>query len=377
MEFCLRAPIKWLVPAISSEPVQKSASAVASVIAPSPKVTLGRRLYQKIWRALLHLLDGGEILYNVGPSPQLLAWIREFQPEVIYGHSSDLISVRFLRSMQQALDLPLVLHCMDDWPETLYCNGLFSKLLRPRYLAEFSELVSSADVVIAICQEMAVEYEKRYKRQVLWLPMPVDLGAYQNIARTQWTAAKPFRVEYGGRVGWAIRESLADIALTVHTLRQENVDVSFDIVTSQREDVPDVCRDLTGVGVQALRSLAEVPRCQADADLLVVCYDFDPESFMQARYSMPAKLAACMASGTPILVYGPAGLPVVEYARREGWGKVVDQRDPEALRAAILNLLNSETLRKHFGLIARRLAAERHDNTKVSERFRAVLQELN
>jgi len=373
LEFRLQAPFKWMVPANASGPVLASATAASPAIATPPTISLGRRLAQYPWRALLQLLGGGEILYRVSPSPQFLCWVREFQPEVLYGHCSSLNSVRFVRRMQQALGLPLVFHFMDDFPEAYYRDGLASRFLRPHYLTEFAELVRSADVAIAICREMAEEYEKRYQRPVLWLPMPVELGAYRAAARTQWTAGRPFRLRYGGRVGWAIRQSLADLAGVVHALRQNGADVVFDLVTFQTEEVPAACLASTGVTVQSPRPLAEVPGLQAEADVLIVCYDFDSESFRQARYSMPSKLADCLASGTPILVYGPAGLPVVEYARREGWGKVVDRRDPVALRAAVRELMDSAALREQLGRNAKRLATEWHDATAVSEEMRRIL----
>jgi glycosyltransferase involved in cell wall biosynthesis len=127
------------------------------------------------------------------------------------------------------------------------------------------------------------------------------------------------------------------------------------------------------VAVQSPGPLADLPRLQAEADVLVVCYDFDAESFQMARYSMPGKLAECMASGSAILIYGPAGLPVVEYAKRSGWGKVVDRQDPAALRAALRELMDSAALREQLGRTARRLAAERHDAKAVSEELRRLL----
>jgi Glycosyltransferase Family 4 len=255
LESCLRAPLKWLVPAKGSGPVLPSATAAAPAITTSSKASLGRRLAQTPWCALHRLLGCKDLFYRVGPSPELLAWVREFQPEVLYGHCSTLNSVRFLRRMQQALGLPLVLHLMDDFAEGHNREGWANGFLRRRYLAEFAELVSSADVAIAICQEMAEEYEHRYQRPVLWLPMPVELEAYQSAARTQWTAGRPFRLRYGGRVGWAIRQSLADLAGVVHALRQEGANVAFDLVTSQTEEVPPRLRCL-GRGGRAIARTA-------------------------------------------------------------------------------------------------------------------------
>lgn len=347
--------------------------APASTAAP-PTVSLGHRLARYPWRAFLRLLAGGDIIYRNDPTLQLLAWVRDFEPEVIYGHCSNLNRVLFLRRMQQALGLPLVLHFMDDFPESCYRAGLVSRFVRPQYLAMFAELVRSADVAIAICQAMAEEYERRYQRRIVSLPMPVELDAYQGTARNHRAAKRPFRIQFGGRVGWALRESLLDIAQAVSILRQEGVDVVFDILTFEPENVPAVCRASNGVTVQAAVPTAELPRRQLEADTLVICLDFDPKSIRDARYSMPSKMAGCLASGTPVLVYGPAGSPVVEYARREGWGRVVDRRDSEALRAAIRELMDSAALREQLGRTAQRLAAERHDSKMVSERFRAMLQ---
>ena len=373
-ELKIHDSFKRFLPFIASGPVLPSVSVDDTVHTVSQKTSVNRRLAQYAWRMFLRLLGGGEILYDVGPSPQLLEWVQDFHPEVIYGHFSSLNSLRFLSHMQRTLDIPLVIHFMEDWPATLYRDNWLSWFLRPRYLTEFAELVGSSNVAIAICQEMAEEYEQRYHRPILSLPMPVDVDAYNVEERAQWSVGQPFRLRYGGRVGWAIRESLADLAIAIHELRRNGVNVIFDLTTFQIEQVSPVCFSSSGVNVQIPGSLADLPRLQAESDLLVICYDFDKESFQQARYSMPSKMADCMASGTPILVYGPAGLPVVEYARREGWGKVVDSRDPKALQTAICELMDSAFLREQLKKKAKYLASEIHDTKIVSESFRAILQ---
>lgn len=377
LKFPLQGLSRLLVPDGCIGPMSPSASVVAPVrcASISQKVSLLHRLARYPWRLFLRLLGGADILYCSRPSPQLLAWVREFQPEVIYGHCSGLNSVLFLRRMQQELRLPLVLHVMDDRPGNEYREGWVGKLVRPRYLAEFKELIRSADVVIAVCQEMAKEYEKRYQRPILWLSMPAELDSYRAVARIQWEAGRPFLLQFGGRVGGlALRESLADLAEAVCVLRRQGMDVVFNVLTFQPEQVSDAWRALNGVFVQSAVPPTELACLQVKADALVICLDFDPKSIREAQYSMPSKMAGCMASGTPILVYGPAGSPVVEYARREGWGKVVDRRDPVALRAAICELMDSMVLREQLGQTAKRLAVECHDAKMVSEKLRTILQ---
>ncbi len=339
----------------------------------SSKLSLIRFIARGLWRTLLRFTNGGEFLFHVGPSPEQFVWVREFNPDVLYGHCSGLNSVLFLRRMQRALGLPLILHVMDDMSDTLYRKGLLAKLLRPRYEVEFRELIRSTNVTIAICQEMAEEYARRYNCSVMSLPIPVEIDIYKAVARTQWNADKPFRLQFGGRVGWALRDSLADIALAVSRLRKDGSEVVFDLLTFEPESVPYNCCVSNGVYVKAAVPSVELPALQAVADALVICLDFDPASILKAKYSMPSKIAGCLASGTPILVYGPIGSPVVEYARRENWGMVVDSRDITALETAIRELMNSAELREQLGRKAKKLALERHDAKIVSEEIRNIL----
>jgi glycosyltransferase involved in cell wall biosynthesis len=377
-EYRLLTPLSRIVPAVSSGPRRASPDSASRLDSPisSSRESLGRCVARYSWRTLLWLLGGGEFLYDVGPSRALLDWLKPFRPEVLYGQCSHLNSIRFLCALRQSLRIPLVLHCMDDWPESLYRCNLPARLAGTRYRREFAALTRSADVTLAICKEMAEEYQRRYGIPVSWLFMPADLDPYRVTRRTQWAGCRPFRLRYGGRVGWAIRESLADLARAVHSLRQEGVDITFDIVKTNPGEVPAACRTSSGVFVKPPGPYSDVPREQAAADVLIVCYDFDDESVQSARYSMPSKLAECMAVGTPILVYAPAGLPVVEYARREGWGKIVDHRDPASLRTALIELMSSEEQREQFGRAAMRLAAQRHNARVVSESLRSLLKSL-
>ena len=87
LRFPMQMPINWLVPVMRPGPVYPSPPAATPTYSgeASPKVSLHRRLARYPWRALLRLTSGGDILYRVGPSRQLLAWVRAFHPDVIMG----------------------------------------------------------------------------------------------------------------------------------------------------------------------------------------------------------------------------------------------------------------------------------------------------
>jgi glycosyltransferase involved in cell wall biosynthesis len=105
------------------------------------------------------------------------------------------------------------------------------------------------------------------------------------------------------------------------------------------------------------------------ADLLVLPVNFDRASRRFIQYSMPAKIAAYLASGTPLLVYGPADVPPVCYAREHGVAVIVDVQSPRVLAQAIAKVLGDEQLRARLTARAVTLARERHDIGSVLSRF--------
>ena len=322
-----------------------------------------------LWRALLKTLGGSDLFYRVEVSKQLAEFILKFQPDVIYGHCASLTSVRILANIRRHFPIPLVVHCMDDWPTTIYKGSCAEGMHRKLFLKEFSQLIKSAALVIGICEEMANEYRDRYEREVHYLGMPVDLEAYEAVRRKNWTAGRPFRLQFAGRVGWALKQSLSDIAYAIGSLNSEGMDIVFDILTFNPLELDEFCRDSEHVHVKSAVEPRELAVQQALADVLIVCLDHGALPFTQARYSMPSKLPGCLASGTPILAYGPRGLPFIEYARRSGWGIVVDVCDPDYLKETIKSLVNSVQLREHYGRNALALASRNHDTKSISREF--------
>jgi glycosyltransferase involved in cell wall biosynthesis len=105
----------------------------------------------------------------------------------------------------------------------------------------------------------------------------------------------------------------------------------------------------------------------------VLPVNFDDESVRLIRYSMPTKLPAYLASGTPILAYGPRGVAQIDDAARHGWGLVVAERGEGTLRDALTRIAGDLPLRRDLSRHARSLAEARHDVRKVRAAFQAAI----
>jgi hypothetical protein len=88
---------------------------------------------------------------------------------------------------------------------------------------------------------------------------------------------------------------------------------------------------------------------------------------------MPTKVPAYMASGTPVLVYGPAGIATARYAELEGWGHVLSSPGLAPLQKTLLWLMDDQATRERLGRRAQKLAYEHHDAAKVRPAFQIAL----
>jgi glycosyltransferase involved in cell wall biosynthesis len=310
-------------------------------------------------------------------SPPLAAWIEEFQPELIYTILGSTGMMELVEQVQRRFRLPLVVHFMDDWQSAIYRGGLFSALQRRCMRALIARLVASAAVRLGICDTMCAEYAERFGHPFHSFQNTVDTVRWSSLAKRDIAAGQPVRLLYAGSVlGFAQADSLVECCEAVAILRRDGLPIELDIYSPPGNTEPLRDRLLRDNSIRLHDVLAdddEYFRRLAAADILLLPVNFDAHSVRYIRLSMPTKVPSYLVSGTPILVYGPAAVAQVDYARAAGWGHVVDQRDAAALVGAIKHLASDPILRQALSATARRVAAERHDSAAVRTGFQSTL----
>src|SRR5262249_2533 len=171
--------------------------------------------------------------------------------------------------------------------------------------------------------------------------------------------------------------SLVDLCHSVARLNANGISVNFDIMSPafQIEAYREALSNNPAVRlIEPTQDEGEFCAALAAADALVLPINFDAETVQFIRYSMPTKVPAYMAVGTPILVYGPRGVTQVDYAARDGWGHVVSERRPEALDSQLHRILTDPDLREALRLRAQALARTHHDPVQARTHFQDELK---
>jgi glycosyltransferase involved in cell wall biosynthesis len=307
-------------------------------------------------------------------SEDLKRWLDAFQPELVYSFLGSMAQIRVTAEIVRQYNCALAVHVMDDWPSVIYNSGLLGAGLRRTVLSEFQSLLYKAHVRMAICEDMCEDYLKRFSVRFQPFHNAVDTADWKSRGRTRWEAGKPFIVRYAGSIlQEAQRDALRDICEAVAKLRQSGRDIEMWV------HAPDIQRSyleeykFDGLQLRGNPDSDSIVELLAGADLLVLPFNFDEESAEYLRLSMSTKIPAYMASGTPILAYGPDSIAQIRYALREGWAYVLFQPGADLVCDALTKIMDSTHLRELHAQRAQRIAAERHDSNKVRGAFQSAL----
>lgn len=350
----------------------------------SPVMEGGKAQQMVVRRTLLKLktwLFGDGIPQEACLSEALEAWVSSFQPTLLYTILGSNEMMELAEKLRVRYRLPLVVHIMDDWPSVIYRGGIFSYLQRWKKDRLIQSAMNVAAARFAICQDMAEAYEVRYKKPFQWFQNAIDVAAVQRFVKNPLMVGSPIRVAYLGSVfPNAQLQSLIDCCNAVQSLNNEGFPIRMEIYSPSHATEQYRERLVVGaaIGLQDTIGDDEVFfRTLQDVDMLVLPVNFDAHTIQYIRYSMPTKVPAYLAVGTPILVYGPEEVAQVSYAKKVGWGIPVTVRDMNVLKLAFKRLATDMQLRHDVAGRARQMAAAHHDARVVREQFQAALSDAS
>jgi glycosyltransferase involved in cell wall biosynthesis len=181
-------------------------------------------------------------------------------------------------------------------------------------------------------------------------------------------------VLYAGRIGLGIEFSLKLIAKAIQDINA-SLGLSVKLVF-RTEDKLNWMNDYSCVDHQPYASYSEMPGILAEADILMLPYDFSEESIRFIKYSMPTKATEYMISGTPVVVFAPSDTAIVNYAKKYNCFELVTENSLERLSQSLTRLIQDEHTRRQLGEKAKEIAETHHAADIVTRQFREALSSL-
>lgn len=323
------------------------------------------------WTGLIHCVS------SLTLSSKLKHWLINFRPEIIYIQISNRESILFANIIIDYLQVPSVLHMMDDWPSTISSRGLFKKIWQRKIDNEFRTLLDSVTICLSISDAMTEEYLRRYKRVFKPFHNPVNISVYN---RTEVVNKRPlnneYRVLYFGRIGVANRKSLLFFAKAISRGFLNPLNIRLDIFSKDiDEDKIRVLRDYENVKLNPAVNHNSIPGLIQHYDILLLPLDFTGEGLTFARFSMPTKASEYMLSGKPILIFAPGETAVSKFFSENNCGYCVDKEDGNMIEIALKALLFDIEYIQMITSNAQKIAREKFDGDKVRYAFQTLLSE--
>ncbi len=329
-----------------------------------------------------YLVAGQSPLWHFNSMSEVEGFVQRFAPDVIYAYVLQSPPAYWIlpRLLSMKFRIPYVTHIMDDWPamlEGIDNNG--NRFLRkPMRRWALRLLFGSSEQNLGICDKMCVAFSKRYGTSFIPFHNCVETDSWPFNDSFSYSFDRAFDMVY---IGSLLRRkelaSLIDLRRSISDVSNSGANINLTIYHPKRgEDArnyDEYFAPFPFINKGEYLSPHELPARLAKADALALTINFEGVSRTYLRYSFQTKVPEYMASGRPILVYGPPDHCNVESARFEGWGLTVEQRRQNDLTDAIKTIIGSESLRRRIGRQARLLAEKQHDVRSVRQRFRNML----
>ncbi|MBK8501586.1 MAG: group 1 glycosyl transferase [Saprospiraceae bacterium] len=304
-------------------------------------------------------------------SPALKTWLNDFSPDIIYMQASSLPDLKFCLQIQTYLNKPTTFHMMDDWPTIIPGSALFGSFWYRQIDANLRKVFANSTQLLSICDEMSTAYFKKYGYTFIPFHNPIDLDFWSKTQHRSYKLSARPEILYAGRTGLGIDTSLRMIAKAISYFNNQfNTSIQLILQTSER---PNWIKNYSCVEYRPQVPYDQLPILFAKADFLLLPYDFSKKAIKYIQYSMPTKASEFMASGTPIIAFGPAPTAVIKYAKKYNWAKVITEYSLEAIALGIRQLVVCQSERESISANAKWMAKRNHDISKVSPSFKNVL----
>lgn len=312
--------------------------------------------------------------YKIVISKQLLEWIKEYSPDIIYSQPFKYSDMVFAKKLKEKTGIPLAIHLMDDSVNFLNKPNLLYFYWRKKIRNTFSRLVESADVHLSISQAMSDEYFKRYKKTFTPFRNPIEINSWKTFIKTDWSFNEEVNIIYTGRLAVPNINALYTFCQVVDELNAAGYKINLKIYSIDvNPKFQDKIQNFKSISINKAVPFGQIPALISKFDIALLPIDFTRKGIDYARYSISTKTSEYMISGVPILLFAPEEVALTDYARKNDCMYSVYKNDKNILSQALLSLIKNENLRASLATKAIEVAKSDSDANDIREKFRKAL----
>jgi glycosyltransferase involved in cell wall biosynthesis len=289
---------------------------------------------------------------------KLRAWLDEFSPDIVFFASGDYAFMyKIALKIARMRKIPLVVSCMDDYyfynkNEDRFCG----KLVHRRFMKQVKKTMSYASCFYPICEKMGKDYGELFGKPYHTLSTPSTFSG-------PLKREKDNSISYIGNLGYMRADQLVRLGRALKAVEAGGKPDFIDVYSGETD--PERLSGLTeenGIRFHGSITADEVLEVMGRSMAVIHTESFNAQTRKTVAYSVSTKIADSLASGTPLIAYGPAEVASVEYLIENKAALCITENDDpsEALR----EFIQSPELRERIVESALALAQKNHDPEK-------------
>lgn len=288
-----------------------------------------------------------------------------FSPDVIYTCGANIRIMKTANFLAKRYNARIILHLMDDWPETLYTTSFLSKPFRCSLLKQLNRINESSIRNFAISKALAQKYEQKYGKKYIPLMNP----AKNIVSGVSDTHNKKVIFTYAGSLSLDRWKSLREIAQCLEELRNEGIDSEFHLYIPKKLNTERMKKifDRHGAVLFDYVPADQVEQVYKYSDVLVIVESFEDNFRKYTKLSLSTKIPEYMAAGKPILAYLPEELHSSDYLKESGAALVANNN--KELKHCIKTLLLNKKTRVCLAENGIKKALSEHSQSSAHNKF--------
>lgn len=298
-------------------------------------------------------------------------WLYDYKPEVIVlqvGDSPFMFNIAMLISKK--MGIPIVVYNSESYffkKYDYFKSNLISKMFYPLFFYnlrhQYKKLMNKCSHVIYSCKTLEDEYNKIFNVKSITLYTTTELGILLHIPSNK------FKISYIGNLGLDRHKSLIEIA---NILQELSIDLTIDVYgkipNNYVEKELKMCK---GINICGFIDYKDVINVMQSSDLLLHIESFEKFYVKDLKYAFSTKIADCLGSGIPFLLYAPKELACTKYLVTNNCAHVAINKNE--LKKTLVNIINDSSYRNKYHFKAIEIASINHNKRSNFLKFKSIL----
>lgn len=299
----------------------------------------------------------------------LKAWLEKEKPTCIFvapGVAKFIHKIAL--KISKELSIPIITYICDEYYFVEEPKEALDKLRLKLLKKAYDRLIQNSKKLVVISKELEKEYFDCFKKDTV-LAMT---GATVSVCIEDYEDKEPDSISYFGNIRCQRFISLSEIGKALDAINEEkNKNYVLKIFTAEKdESILKTFDGIKSIKLCGYLSGEAFEREFKSSSLLLHTEAFDKTSIDRVKHSVSTKIADSLASGIPLIAYGPEEVSSIKHLQRNGCAILVTEKGK--LKNTLLRAFSDRALRENAVANAYETAQKYHVSEKTSEAIKEI-----